>query len=113
MINSGGCPIEEEIPPSGLETTIAMPTPIDNSSPSIHSIISLGGCVIEEEIPPSWLKDFPTRNAPDTTEVSQWLVMEETPPNELDATTTQHEASVVSTEQVMLNPHHFQNITFS
>jgi hypothetical protein len=107
MIDSGGCPIEEEIPPSGMETTTTMPEPIDNASPSAHPTMAPGGCVIEEEIPPSWLKDWPTRNVPATTEVAHWLAMEETPSTEFDAATTQHEATVVSTEQVSLNPHHF------
>jgi hypothetical protein len=51
-----------------------------------------GGCVVEEEIPPSWLKNWTAWNVPST---------------EFDATTTQHEATVVSTKQVSLNPHCF------
>jgi hypothetical protein len=109
MIDSRGCPIEEEIPPNGMETTTAIPEPFDNANPSAHPTMAPGGCVVEEEIPPSWMKYWTTRNVPATTEVTHWLAMEETPPTEFDATTTQHEATIVSIEQALLNPHRFSD----
>lgn len=52
VIDLGGCPIEEGIPPSWLEDTTVSTTPIVNAIPLIHPVTTLGGCVTEEEIPP-------------------------------------------------------------
>jgi hypothetical protein len=109
MINSRGCLIEEEIPPNGLETTTKIPYPFENAIPSAHPTLMPRGCVVKEEIPPSWLKLWTTRNVPATIEIIHWLFMEETPPIEFDAATTQHEVMVVSVEQASLNPDHFSN----
>jgi hypothetical protein len=53
MIDLGDYPIEEENPPSKLETNIEIPEPIDNAIPSAHPTMTPGGCLIEEEIPPA------------------------------------------------------------
>ena len=57
MIDSGGSPIEEQVPPSWLEGTTMSTTPILNSILLIQPMTSLGGCVIEGKIPPHWLED--------------------------------------------------------
>jgi hypothetical protein len=93
----------------GWKPPTTIPEPFDNTNPSAHPTMAPGGCVVEEEIPPSWLKDWTTRNVPTTTEVTHWLAMEETPPTDFDATTTQHEEMVGSVEQTSLNPHHFSD----
>jgi hypothetical protein len=68
VIISGGCPIEEEIPPSWMEDTIVPTEPMVNAIPPIHPATTMGGCVIEEEIPPHWLEDSTRGTTPNVSE---------------------------------------------
>jgi hypothetical protein len=53
MLDSGAVPIEEEIPPFGLETVEASPEPFNITNPPAHPTMEPGSCVVEEEIPPA------------------------------------------------------------
>jgi hypothetical protein len=55
MPDPGSCPVEEEIPPLGLQPYEDMPRPDINTNPQARPL-EQGGCLVEEEIPPSWLK---------------------------------------------------------
>jgi len=98
VIDSGGCPIEEESPPSWFEGTTMSTTTIFNVIPLIQPVAAMGGCVIEEQIPPHWLEDS-TRgktkkinasfNGTTETDLDYYLVEEETPPNWFEEATTQ------------------------